>query len=183
MRSPFRRFDRSHGSRTTVLVLAGLGIALATARGLVAPAPRLVLNGSGSAPVGFYWIAPGPEAGGGLALLRPAGPVRRVLAERGYLPPGIPLLKRIAAGPGDSACRFGDAVFVNGRRVATALAEDGDHRPMPAWSGCRTLGAAEVFVLQDHPRSFDSRYFGPVDEAAILGTATPLWIFHRPSPE
>jgi type IV secretory pathway protease TraF len=32
-----------------------------------------------------------------------------------------------------------------------------------------------VFVLADHPGSFDSRYFGPLDTASIMGRAVLLW--------
>ena len=34
---------------------------------------------------------------------------------------------------------------------------------MPDWHGCHILTEQTVFLLQDHPQSFDGRYFGPVD--------------------
>jgi type IV secretory pathway protease TraF len=51
---------------------------------------------------------------------------------------------------------------------------------MPFWQGCRVLQTGEVFVLADHPGSFDSRYFGPLDTASIAGRAVLLWS-HRPA--
>ena len=54
-----------------------------------------------------------------------------------------------------------------------ALEHDNLGRPMPVWQGCRTLGEGEYFLLQPHPYSIDSRYFGPVFECQIIGVATP----------
>ena len=50
-------------------------------------------------------------------------------------------------------------------------------RTMPWWEGCEGLLPGRYFLLMDHvPASFDGRYFGPVDEADIIGKATPLWV-------
>jgi type IV secretory pathway protease TraF len=41
---------------------------------------------------------------------------------------------------------------------------------------CRPLVENELFLLSNtNPASFDSRYFGPIDTAAVLGVARPLW--------
>ena len=50
---------------------------------------------------------------------------------------------------------------------------------MPVWSGCLVLGEDQFFLLQDHPRSFDGRYFGTVDTQLIVGKLTPLWLAAR----
>ena len=47
---------------------------------------------------------------------------------------------------------------------------------MPWWRGCRRLKRHEYLLLNDAPRSFDSRYFGPVNASAIIGKAVPLWL-------
>ena len=38
----------------------------------------------------------------------------------------------------------------------------------------------EFFLLQPHPLSFDSRYFGPVLRCDIVGVARPLWTWNPP---
>jgi hypothetical protein len=49
-------------------------------------------------------------------------------------------------------------------------------RALPHWSACRRLKAQEVFLLSSYsPFSFDSRYFGPVERASVMGRAVPLW--------
>ncbi|MFW2345454.1 MAG: S26 family signal peptidase [Brevundimonas mediterranea] len=40
---------------------------------------------------------------------------------------------------------------------------------MPQWSDCRRLAADEVFLVGDTAGSFDSRYFGPVRTAEVIG--------------
>src|SRR3546814_18198135 len=95
---------------------------------------------------------------------------RRLAAERGYLPDGVPLVKRIAALEGDRVCALDDAVSVNGRVAAKRQARDRLGRPLPRWTGCHVLADDELFLLMaDVPSSFDGRFFGPVLRAAILG--------------
>jgi type IV secretory pathway protease TraF len=39
------------------------------------------------------------------------------------------------------------------------------------------VGSGDIWVLSGHdPRSFDSRYFGPVPVANVQGEARPLWV-------
>ena len=104
------------------------------------------------------------------------------LSTRGYLPEGVPLLKHVAAKAGQRTCRIGDAVSVDGRRVAIARARDGQGRPLPVWQGCRTLRSGELLLLNPaHPDSLDGRYFGPLPASAVIGRATPLYL-RAPSP-
>ena len=39
----------------------------------------------------------------------------------------------------------------------------------------------ELFLLSvTNPASFDSRYFGPVSAASVIGVARPVWLESRP---
>lgn len=137
--------------------------------------PLLVYNGSESAPIGFYWVDGGPVAKGIFVLVRVPGNVRTLVERRGYLPPDVPLIKRVVGVEGDEICRFGQWVLVNGRRVAEAQWADGAGRPMPVWNGCETLNQSRIFLLQQHPQSFDGRYLGPLDSSLVIGRVTALW--------
>lgn len=157
--------------------LLGLVIGLAM---LVAPCithqrPLFIWNGSPSVPIGLYRIGQGSPRVGDLVLIRLSPAVTILAARRGYLPKSVYLLKPVAAVGGDRVCRFGSPVFVRGRFVGLATAADGLGRPMPAWHRCRTLETEQIFVLADHPASFDSRYFGPLEAKAIAGRAFPVW--------
>jgi conjugative transfer signal peptidase TraF len=160
----------------TVLLLAS-GIAVAAL--LVPVKPRLIWNATASAPIGFYWVSSRLDlARGDLVLAEPPRWVRPFAARRDYLPPHVPLVKRIAALSGDRVCAVANRIRINGRIVASQRERDARHRPLPLWHGCRTLRPDEVFLLMaDVPASFDGRYFGPVTRQAILGTLRPLWTF------
>jgi conjugative transfer signal peptidase TraF len=157
---------------------AALGVlAIGLAATIAVPLrPLLVWNASASAPVGLYAVAvPDGLEAGDLVIARVPEHLRMLAARRRYLPANVPLVKRVAAEPGDRVCASGPAIFVNGRRIATRLAHDGIGRPMPWWSGCVTLRRGAMFLLMDDPKSFDGRYFGPTGPRDIIGKATLLW--------
>ena len=158
-------------------VLSGLGVGLAIASSLVEPRPILVWNATASAPRGLYCITPltGLQAGD-LVLVQPDPASAALYAERGYLPLGVPLLKRVGALGGMRVCEHGGDVTIEGRHVANAVPTDGRGRPMTSWSGCRALNDGEFFVLNaDVPSSLDGRYFGPSLLSSALGRAIPVW--------
>jgi conjugative transfer signal peptidase TraF len=157
------------------LALAGLGLAALGFAALAEPAPRFIWNASASAPVGLYWVSRAAPARGDLVLATLPPDARRLAAARGYLPSGVPLVKRLVAIAGD-VCAVGDTVFVNGTYVTTRRNRDSSGRELPLWTGCRTLAADELFLLMaDVSGSFDGRYFGPVRRARIIGRLVPLW--------
>lgn len=140
------------------------------------PIPRVVWNASASAPIGLYRIEPLPDPPlGALVAVTPPPALARWLAERGYLGERVPLLKHVAARPGQIVCRIGAVVSVDARPVVIALERDGRSRPLPFWKGCRTLRAGELLMLNpDHADSMDGRYFGPLPASTVLGRAVPI---------
>jgi conjugative transfer signal peptidase TraF len=165
--------------------MTGFGYVLMSAAGTlslaltasVTVAPTLVWNASASVPVGIYAIsAAGPLAVTDLVAVRAPEPIAGFLAERGYLPRGVPLLKRVAALPGQTVCRAGTSVAVDGIAMGEALARDRLGRPLPVWHDCRVIAPDELFLMNFDVRdSFDGRYFGPIARAAVIGRATPLY--------
>jgi conjugative transfer signal peptidase TraF len=153
----------------TAIPIIALGLA-----SVVSLPKKLIYNASESAPIGFYWIDHKPISRGDYVYVSVPKRVRNLVVERGYLPPDVPLLKRVVGLNGDRICRRSDEILVNGTAVATAKRRDGQGREMPDWHGCHILTEQTVFLLQDHPQSFDGRYFGPVDRGLIIGRATKL---------
>jgi conjugative transfer signal peptidase TraF len=143
--------------------------------------PLIIYNASGSAPLGFYDIDSRLPTRGELAVIKPPPLIELMIVARGILPPSVPLVKQVAAIGGDEVCRSKEpqgAIAINGKVVAEVLDQDREGRPLPSWDGCIRLVDGEFFLLQPHPHSFDSRYFGPVLRCDILGVARPLWTWN-----
>ncbi|PZQ78123.1 MAG: S26 family signal peptidase [Variovorax paradoxus] len=161
------------------LVLAGLAMQVA-----LPPPVRLVFNPSDSVARGWYRVDAVSDAGslhgrlraGGIVLARLPADVAAFAAQRGYLPERVPILKRVGAVAPQAVCVMDRLVWIDGVPVAAVLARDGARRPLQPWPYCRALVDSELFLLSDtNPASFDSRYFGPIDAAAVLGIARPVW--------
>lgn len=162
--------------RSTLLTTL-LGLAIIALSALVKPSYRLLYNASNSAPLGWYALVPAHDIGIDMLVFArlPTG-AAALAAERGYLPRSVPLLKHVAATHGHHVCSRGGSVTINGLFVGRALAQDGAGRSLQHWTQCRSLEDDELFLLgRDNQASFDSRYFGPVNVAAVVGEAIPLW--------
>jgi len=145
------------------------------------PAARLVWNGSESAPTGLYWVAQIRHIErGDFVIIQPPPSIARFLADRRYLPINVPLMKHVTGLPGDTLCRTGVSVSVNGTTVATAKMRDRRGRALPVWTGCTRIGDADIFLLNHNDDSLDGRYFGPLPASGVTGRAHPLFIREAP---
>ncbi|GBQ93952.1 peptidase S26 [Gluconacetobacter liquefaciens] len=146
------------------------------------PAPRLIWNATASTPVGLYRLQSVRILHvGDLVAIRPPADIAGMLARGGYLPLGVPLLKPVAALPGQRVCRIGAAITVDGKALGAALAHDHRGRSLPVWQGCRHVLPGQIFVMNPAiPTSLDGRYFGVLSVAAVLGRAQPLWLVPSP---
>ncbi len=160
------------------ILVTGFAALAAGASPLFRPAPKLVWNASASVPIGLYAIRriDGIRPGDLVLVLPPEG-VARYLAQRGYLPLGVPVLKHVLALPGQSVCRIERTITVDGVAVGDALDRDRQGRGLPVWQGCRIVADDEAFLMNRRSTfSFDGRYFGPLPASTIVGQAAPLWI-------
>lgn len=155
-------------SAAAALVLASLG----------ERTPVLIWNASDSIPIGLYRLEQAePLFVTELVAIRPPEPLASFLDFNGILPAGVPMLKRVLALPGQTVCRDGLTITVDGVGVGEARLRDGRDRPLPAWRGCLTLLPGEIFVMSwQSADSFDGRYFGPITSSAIIGEAVPIWV-------
>ncbi|HEU4961960.1 MAG TPA: S26 family signal peptidase [Sphingomonas sp.] len=174
--------DALRTARTRRRRLIRAGAAIVAGAGALAltisfpPAPRLVWNASASAPIGLYAVSPGEVARrGDMVIARLAEPWRALAARRRYLPANVPLVKRAIAVAGDEVCALGRHIFVDGRWLADRKSADARGRPMPMWRGCVRLRGRQLFLLMDHPDSFDGRYFGVTQGSDVVGKAVLLW--------
>ncbi|EOU1352845.1 S26 family signal peptidase [Pseudomonas aeruginosa] len=172
--------------RFALAALAAGGLVALAWAAFVQPAVRIVYNPSDSVPVGWYRIAPAHALSGALpvdsiVLTTLPAHAAALAAQRGYLPSHIPLLKRVGAVAPQHVCIVNGLVRIDGVPVAAVLRADRWGRPLPSWPQCRPLAQGELFLLSvTNPASFDSRYFGPVSAAAVLGVAQPLHLEPQP---
>ncbi len=160
-------------SPATLVVMVAAVVVTGTTMGPSAP-PRFIWNASESAPIGLYHVQPVRQLTViTLVVAYPPEPLATYLADSGYLPRGVALIKHVLALPGQTVCRTGLTITVDGTDMA-ARGRDRRDRPLPAWQGCRAVAAGEVFLMNpDEPASLDGRYFGPIPLSAILGRAEP----------
>ena len=142
------------------------------------------VNSSPSLPIGLYRVASGPDAT--FVEFCPAEPFASLANARGYRHAGTcpdggsPLMKPIVARAGDWVQVSARGLSVNGKAIPNSapLQKDTADRPLTPWPfGMYTVEPGTVWVVSDyHPRSFDSRYFGPVSEALIRNSLRPLLV-------
>jgi conjugative transfer signal peptidase TraF len=147
----------------------------------------LRINTSPSLPVGLYQTTSNPAAT--LVEFCPGSALGVLALERGYRSAGscgdggAPLLKPVVAKWGDVVDVSQDGLAVNGRSVANTapMAADIKGRHLVSWpSGHYVVSRGEVWVASSfNPRSFDSRYFGPVPVSAIHDHLRPLITFGK----
>lgn len=148
----------------------------------------LHFNFTPSMPLGIYRLAPlsrsGVERGSFVAVCAP--PVAAKLGRRrGYLAIGAcpshaePLLKVVAAVPGDQLAVSADGVAVNGCALphSQPLNVDSAGRRLSRWPrGHYRLRRGQLWLYAANNRSWDSRYWGPAMIRNVLAQAEPLII-------
>lgn len=154
----------------TGLVLLPLGWAAADAFG---KDHAFLINASPSLPHWAFWLdRKAPIARGSLIFFAPP---QSPLIEAHFGTGAQPFGKRVLGVPGDVVSHQGNAVFINGRKVAERLDKtrlgialhQGPSGPIP--DGCYYTGTA-------HPRGLDSRYaeLGWVCRPQIIGSGRAI---------
>lgn len=163
--------------RFSTLAVMLVGIAVLVAPVVAEPVPLYVWNVSESVPLGLYRLRPADKLFvTELVAIKPPEPLATFLDLSGYLPVGIPMLKRVLALPGQTVCRSGRTISVDQIYMGEARERDSRGRPLPVWHGCRVVGEDELFLMNwQSSDSLDGRYFGPIAASAVIGRAFPVW--------
>jgi conjugative transfer signal peptidase TraF len=163
------------GRLTTIVMTFGAVALLMSTMG--AATPIYIWNASKSVPIGLYQLQPATRlAVTDLVAVRAPEPLATFLDLNGYLPIGVPMLKRVLALPGQAVCRKGLTISVDAIDMGEALSRDSRGRPLPVWQGCRVVGADELFLMNwQSEASLDGRYFGFFPISSVIGKALPVW--------
>jgi conjugative transfer signal peptidase TraF len=140
------------------------------------------LNITPSEPVGIYRRAAGGAERGILVLMnQPRDSASSIFGR--YLPANIPLIKRIAAMPGDVVNASARGVRINGILWpdSAPLTHDQEGRSLQPYPfGTYRVAAGQLWVMSNHPRGLDSRYFGPVTESSVISRLVPIATWSNP---
>lgn len=164
--------------RRAVVILTTVSAVWAVAASAAQRQPLYIWNLTPSIPRGLYRLDPkAPISVTTLVAAWPPEPLATALALNGYVPLGVPLLKRVLAMPGQIVCRFGVTISVDSIPVeGKARIRDSRERPLPSWQGCYDIAADEIFLMNwQSDDSLDGRYFGVLPRSSIICAAIPVW--------
>ena len=173
---------RMYRHRVVVAILGALPIIL-FAGGL---ATGFRINLTPSYPLGLWRIVALDRdvAAGDLVFICPPQTADFDLAlKRGYVRPGLcpgwfsPLIKTVVAVSGQRI-EIALAVTIDGTPLAHSdvLRTDAEGRALAPHSD-GIVPASHLFLHSDFAGSYDSRYFGPIPDAGLLGLAEPVLTF------
>jgi conjugative transfer signal peptidase TraF len=142
------------------------------------------INVSESLPLGIYRVVGdgrSVERGSIVVVCLPGTwsrfALERAILGRGDCPGGTyGLGKIVVAVEGDEVIIFRDRLLIGATlMISGAILERDEHGPIPhhPW-GRHTLRRGQIWLYSCHPSAFDSRYFGPVNEEAIVWTVRPV---------
>jgi type IV secretory pathway protease TraF len=163
-------------------LLSCLGLVLIGAASLLPK--KVFINESPSMRRGIYLLLEENSLGnsefrvGDTVLISLPRFLREFSKTHSFLSSKVPLLKKVAAKEGDKVCGVSKGVSVNERELFLYKELDGEGKPLPKWTGCEVLKKGEFFAVGENPeRSFDGRYFGPLEESLIVGKVKLLFEF------
>ena len=161
--------------RTLAVTIGAVAILAGTI--VAKPSPIYIWNSSDSVPLGLYRLrTAGNYYVAELVAVQPTEPLATYLDRNGYLPAGVPMLKRVLALPGQTICRKGSTITVDGIAMGKARERDRSGRPLPVWQGCDVVEDGKLFLMNWQAANFfDGRYFGMTPATAVIGRVLPVW--------
>jgi conjugative transfer signal peptidase TraF len=178
-------------NRASPIIVMGASLALLAMLFAAGFNVGLRVNLTPSYPLGLWRIEPlarAVAAGDRIFICPPPDPAFVLARERGYLGRGLcpggfaPLIKMVAAVAGQHVVIDGD-VAIDGMHLphSSVRLADGKGRALPTATG-GIVPVGQLFLFSEFPGSYDSRYFGSVQEAAVLGLAHPVLVARDPAP-
>lgn len=85
------------------------------------------------------------------------------------------LIKQVGCRPGEKLTMENGQVFCQGVPLGEQLETDGQGRKLPRFTYDGIVPPGKYYMIGSHERSYDSRYFGFIDEQQFRYRALPLW--------
>lgn len=180
-RLPFLRADRAVRMLLCVSIIPLL-------IGVACLAFGIRFTWTASLPPGLYRTVDAPLTHGVLVSVCLPDTLIDTAWDRGYGNPGFcpgglaPLLKEVAAMPGDTVRVESSGLTVNGIPITRTQRRDLDSegRPIPMIKvGIYTVGDSELWLISNYrSRSWDSRYFGPLHSDRVQSVMQPLLVWN-----
>ncbi len=147
------------------------------------------INLSASMPIGIYELTEDRLGVGQIVAVCLPAAITRIGREHGYLRAGPcvsgdqAVIKPIAGMAGDTIEIQPTGVRINGTAIPNSAVRerDGAGRPLAhvPW-GVITLQHGELWLMStQHPNSWDSRYYGPVQVADVMVAVRPVLVATR----
>ncbi|WEX12156.1 conjugative transfer signal peptidase TraF [Chelativorans sp. AA-79] len=173
--------------RRRAFAFLGIGAAAVLCLFALSYGVGLRINLTPSYPLGIWRIVPLDRevaTGDRVMVCPPPTSVFTLARLRGYLRSGLcpgwlsPLIKTVAATQGQRV-EIAGAVRVDDIPLASSelRAADAEGRVLIPFAG-GVVPPGHVFLHSDFAGSYDSRYFGPVPIAGVLGLAHPVLTIH-----
>lgn len=144
----------------------------------------LVINTSESLPPGIYYRTTQEPKRGDIVLVSPPdAPIFREALAKHILTSGAseagtcPLIKIMAGVDGDYIEITPTCIRINGKELESSKRMAWQIQGQIELPMMKRLDG-EVLLYTPHPRSFDSRYFGPLKREYVLSTIQPLVLWN-----
>lgn len=85
------------------------------------------------------------------------------------------LLKMVGCAPGQLLRVANSEYYCGEKYLGHALANDSKGKQLPQFIYNGPVPAGSLFMIGNHPRSYDSKYFGFIHADSVLKKAYPIW--------
>ena len=85
------------------------------------------------------------------------------------------LLKMVGCAPGQLLRVANSEYYCGEKYLGHALANDSKGKPLPRFIFNGPVPVGSLFMVGNHPRSYDSKYFGFIHADSVFKKAYPIW--------
>lgn len=154
-------------NKTLIIIICCLGLLAGAVHMIKKSGFGITYQVTPSMPKGFYFIKPVQNIKhNDIVIFYPPPKALHFLSQNHLIPHSGLLMKYVFAVPGDKICKHNYAIWINSHYIAPVY----QLKNLPNKQFCRVLKNNEYLLMSTNVnRSFDGRYFGPVNKKDIIG--------------